>query len=65
MLVPMVVLFFAIGLFPNLLLDKINPSVTALIQRPAVAAALSGPQADLFSAGIAEEAQTTVMHVER
>jgi NADH-quinone oxidoreductase subunit M len=40
MVVPLVILFFVIGLFPNLFLDKINPSVetmlatrTALIQQ--------------------------------
>ncbi len=32
MLVPLVALFFMIGLFPNLFLDKINPSVEALVQ---------------------------------
>jgi NADH-quinone oxidoreductase subunit M len=31
MVVPLVVLFFVIGLFPNLFLDKINPSVAALV----------------------------------
>lgn len=35
MLIPLVILFFVIGLFPNLFLDKINPSVDALVQRPA------------------------------
>lgn len=30
MLVPLVLLFFIIGLFPNFFLDKINPSVEAL-----------------------------------
>jgi NADH-quinone oxidoreductase subunit M len=36
-LLPLVILFFIIGLFPNLFLDKINPSVTALIeQQPAI-----------------------------
>jgi len=30
LVVPLVVLFFLIGLFPNLFLDKINPSVEAL-----------------------------------
>ena len=39
-LVPIVVLFFVIGLFPNLFLDKINPSAEAvakaLQQRPAI-----------------------------
>ena len=30
MLIPLVVLFFVIGLFPNLFFDKINPSVEAL-----------------------------------
>jgi len=30
MLVPLVILFFVIGLFPNLFFDKINPSVEAM-----------------------------------
>ncbi len=30
LLVPLVIMFFVIGLFPNLFLDKINPSVAAL-----------------------------------
>jgi len=33
MLLPLIVLFFVIGLFPNLFLDKINPSVEALINQ--------------------------------
>ena len=32
MLVPLVLLFFIIGLFPNLFLDKINPSVAAIFE---------------------------------
>jgi len=32
LLVPLIVLFFVIGLFPDLLLDKINPAVDVLIQ---------------------------------
>lgn len=36
MLVPMVLLFFLIGLFPNLFLDKINPSVEQLVENPAI-----------------------------
>ena len=36
MLVPLVLLFFLIGLFPNLFLDKINPSVAQLVESPAV-----------------------------
>ncbi len=36
MLVPLVILFFLIGLFPNLFLDKINPSVAQLVERPAI-----------------------------
>lgn len=32
MLVPLVVMFFVIGLFPNLFLDKITPSVAELLQ---------------------------------
>ena len=39
-LAPLVILFFVIGLFPNLFLDKINPSAqavaSALENRPAV-----------------------------
>lgn len=31
MLLPLVILFFVIGLFPNLFLDKINPAVEALL----------------------------------
>lgn len=36
MLLPLVLLFFLIGLFPNLFLDKINPSVEALVEQPAI-----------------------------
>ena len=32
LLVPLIILFFVIGLFPDLLLDKINPAVEVLIQ---------------------------------
>jgi NADH-quinone oxidoreductase subunit M len=32
MVVPLVVLFFVIGLFPNLFFDKINPSVEAMLE---------------------------------
>jgi NADH-quinone oxidoreductase subunit M len=32
MVLPLVILFFVIGLFPNLFFDKINPSVEALVQ---------------------------------
>jgi len=32
MLMPLILLFFIIGLFPNLFLDKINPSVQALLE---------------------------------
>ena len=32
MVVPLVILFFVIGLFPNLFFDKINPSVEALLE---------------------------------
>jgi NADH-quinone oxidoreductase subunit M len=46
MLVPMVVLFLVIGLFPNLFLSKINPSVTALTERPAVQAAFNRQATD-------------------
>ena len=30
MLVPLVILFFVIGLFPNIFFDKINPSAQAV-----------------------------------
>jgi len=44
-LVPLIVLFFIIGLFPNLFFDKINPSAEALAsaaaRRPGAAAALT------------------------
>ena len=37
MVVPLILIFFLIGLFPNLFLDKINPSVTALLEnQPAI-----------------------------
>lgn len=36
MLLPLVLLFFLIGLFPNLFLDKINPSVQSLVENPAI-----------------------------
>jgi NADH-quinone oxidoreductase subunit M len=36
MVAPLVFLFFLIGLFPNLFLDKINPSVQQLVEKPAV-----------------------------
>jgi NADH-quinone oxidoreductase subunit M len=36
MLVPLVVLFFLIGFFPNIFLDKINPSVQQLVEHPAI-----------------------------
>jgi NADH-quinone oxidoreductase subunit M len=36
MILPLVALFFLIGLFPNLFLDKINPSVQQLVENPAI-----------------------------
>ncbi len=37
LVLPLLILFFVIGLFPNLFLDKINPSVTALLEKqPAI-----------------------------
>jgi NADH-quinone oxidoreductase subunit M len=43
MLIPLVVLFFLIGLFPNLFLDKINPSVQQLVENPAIVIHHSAP----------------------
>jgi NADH-quinone oxidoreductase subunit M len=40
MLLPLVLLFFVIGLFPNLFLDKINPSVEALVNSQPPAAVM-------------------------
>jgi len=41
MLLPLIILFFVIGLFPNLFLDKINPSVEALLNnQPAIVASV-------------------------
>ncbi|MCB0098340.1 MAG: Fe-S-binding domain-containing protein, partial [Caldilineaceae bacterium] len=41
MLLPLIILFFIIGLFPNLFLDKINPSVEALLNnQPAIVASV-------------------------
>ena len=50
MVVPLVVLFFVIGLFPNLFFDKINPSVEAMLEtrtavmQAATAEQMSAPQ---------------------
>jgi NADH-quinone oxidoreductase subunit M len=56
-LVPLVALFFVIGLFPNLLFDKINPSAQALAdalgpQRPAAMAPLRAPHDQKPLAGL-------------
>ena len=41
MLLPLIILFFVIGIFPNLFLDKINPSVEALLNhQPAIIASV-------------------------
>jgi len=44
MLLPLVALFFLIGLFPNLFLDKINPSVQQMVEKPAVVMHLPAPE---------------------
>ena len=44
MLVPLVALFFLIGLFPNLFLDKINPSVQQLVENPAIVLHYPAPE---------------------
>jgi NADH-quinone oxidoreductase subunit M len=43
MLVPLVLLFFLIGLFPNIFLEKINPSVQLLVEHPAIVQVQSQP----------------------
>ena len=40
-LVPLILLFFLIGLFPDLFLDKINPAVDILIQDTVTNTAIS------------------------
>jgi hypothetical protein len=53
MLLPLVLLFFVIGLFPNLFFDKINPSVEAMVgaRRPSCAARSAGmPRCNLHAA---------------
>jgi NADH-quinone oxidoreductase subunit M len=43
MVLPLVLLFFVIGLFPNLFFDKINPSVEAMVgATPAIVAPHAG-----------------------
>jgi NADH-quinone oxidoreductase subunit M len=44
MLMPLVILFFLIGLFPNLFLDKINPSVQQLVENPAIVLHYPAPE---------------------
>ncbi len=58
MVLPLVILFFVIGLFPNLFLDKINPSVTALVEgQPAIVRQIepAAQSIDLQMAGTALE----------
>ena len=45
MVLPLVLLFFVIGLFPNLFFDKINPSVEALVDSSQPGAAYSAGRA--------------------
>jgi NADH-quinone oxidoreductase subunit M len=44
MVVPLVLLFFLIGLFPNIFLDKINPSVQLLVENPAIVIHHAAPE---------------------
>jgi NADH-quinone oxidoreductase subunit M len=57
MVVPLVALFFVIGLFPNLFFDKIDPSVEAMVARQQAAlqqAPVETAQVDLFQWAVAE-----------
>ena len=57
MVVPLVALFFVIGLFPNLFFDKINPTVEAMVARQQAAlhqAPVETAQGDLFQWAVAE-----------
>ncbi|MCB0082305.1 MAG: NADH-quinone oxidoreductase subunit M [Caldilineaceae bacterium] len=57
LLVPLVLLFFIIGLFPNLFLDKINPSVAIIVESHQVGDAHASwfQDAFTFSSGIDEK----------
>jgi NADH-quinone oxidoreductase subunit M len=57
MVVPLVALFFVIGLFPNLFFDKIDPAVEAMVTRQQAAlhqAPVETAQVDLFQWAVAE-----------
>ncbi|MCS6827868.1 MAG: NADH-quinone oxidoreductase subunit M [Caldilinea sp.] len=60
MVIPFIILFFVIGLFPNLFFDKINPSVEAMLEtRAAVLQQATAAQTPAFELAeiIATEAQ--------
>lgn len=68
MLVPLVLLFFLIGLFPNLFLSKINPSVAQLVNRTAVVRSVEMPDLSAPRLSLTDAAQSSsafVAKVER
>jgi NADH-quinone oxidoreductase subunit M len=54
MIMPLALLFFLIGLFPNLLLDKINPSVQQLVENPAIVIHHAVPESVMPEAALTE-----------
>ena len=61
-LVPLVVLIFLIGLFPNPILTRMHPSVEKVIARafpPATGQASAAPEVDSFPPSVERTASTT------
>jgi NADH-quinone oxidoreductase subunit M len=54
MIMPLALLFFLIGLFPNLFLDKINPSVQQLVENPAIVIHHAVPESVMPEAALTE-----------
>lgn len=64
MVLPLVVLFFLIGLFPNIFLDKINPSVQQLIENPAIVVHYPQPEPVMSETVLSELVQSVTVKAE-
>jgi len=64
MVLPLVILFFVIGLFPNLLLDKINPSVTAMLEKQSAVTRMVEPAAQWDWNSLVAGNDSTALEVE-
>jgi len=64
MVLPLVILFFVIGLFPNLFLDKINPSVTALVENQSAVTRTIQPEAHWEPSNLLAGNESTALEVE-